>query len=107
MSTNHTPGPWQATAWGHVTAQEEEEDGFTVRVAHVQYLNGEEDANARLIAAAPDLLAELERLADWVVNNVAYGGGEGTLDSAYAAIRRAHGTDTDYDEQTSYYILNR
>jgi hypothetical protein len=43
---------------GHVTAWPEG-DGFTV-VAEI--VEGEPDANARLIAAAPDLLAALEKV---------------------------------------------
>jgi hypothetical protein len=62
MTTRHTPGPWT------------EHDGFIVgkfndeKVHYVcdprcapaeKYLLGEMDANAKLIAAAPDLLAAL------------------------------------------------
>jgi hypothetical protein len=50
--TKHTPGPWVIDAYGDVTANGED-------VAHVVGHYGEEEnsANARLIAAAPDLLA--------------------------------------------------
>jgi hypothetical protein len=84
MSTKHTPGPW-------TVSDEKDDDGFTVTVLYGQRqwvhaigqpwvhekiatLECEGTApDARLIAAAPDLLAALERLYAWVDNNVAYG----------------------------------
>jgi len=68
---NHTPGPWQFDArnsginsnpgWGLLNA-DGESLGITVhwdrRSSDTAY------ANARLIAAAPDLLAALQRLRD-------------------------------------------
>lgn len=57
----HTPGPWSADEWA---------PGFTVSapdshysVCHLEDCNNAE-ANARLIAAAPELLAALEALLD-------------------------------------------
>lgn len=67
MTTKHTPGPWT------------EHDGFIVgkfndgKVRDVcdprcapaeKYLLGEMDANAKLIAAAPDLLAALIEMCE-------------------------------------------
>jgi len=64
VSATHTPGQWL------VTADEDDEEGYSVTVADAlfdtiaqvtpQPKDGEELANARLIAAAPDLL-ELAR----------------------------------------------
>lgn len=58
MSTKHTPGPWHVTAATYVTP------GANRCVANcapadcgISY--GEAQANARLIAAAPELLAQL------------------------------------------------
>lgn len=55
----HTPGPWFLDHYGGVTANGED-------VAHVVGAYGcvENEANARLIAAAPDLLAALRGLFD-------------------------------------------
>lgn len=54
MSSKHTPGPWAAqkgrTTW-HV--------GTESRGVASIYNYGEEEANARLIAAAPELLSAL------------------------------------------------
>lgn len=59
----HTPGPW--TTYGHPA------DGITIRargcaVADVIPQRGADEANARLIAAAPDLLEALEDAARWI-----------------------------------------
>ena len=66
MKTKHTPGPWTVEngkrARGYMTAVMR--DGFAI--ADVPCLRGdpydddEADANAHLIAAAPDLLAALQ-----------------------------------------------
>lgn len=77
----HTPGPWKST---HCTVSAEETDerlGFRISVR-----NGNRDdtrANARLIAAAPDLLAALQdvlRVADRATDE---------FDAARAAIAKA------------------
>jgi len=64
----HTPGPWMLGNGSRAT-------GFTVKIASDELLVGgyglKSEANARLIAAAPDLLAALELIernstkADW------------------------------------------
>lgn len=54
-ATQHTPGPWLKAATGNVL------DGRGCKVCTVEPLPGmdnrEKETNARLIAAAPDLLA--------------------------------------------------
>ena len=55
-TAQHTPGPWAIA--GHYIGT------LGVNVATVGYASGAEHANARLIAAAPDLLAALERIAN-------------------------------------------
>ena len=70
MSTQHTPGPWiandkdevrssenalLATVWD--THQKQENDGSTT------YISGNAKANARLIAAAPELLEMVNQLS--------------------------------------------
>jgi len=59
MKTQHTPGPWQSFNGGAVVGTVEDRDGSTY-VADIRHrANGESAANARLIAAAPDMLAAL------------------------------------------------
>jgi hypothetical protein len=75
MSAQHTPGPWEiaeAGSWkdGKRTSTEYfvRRPGDDVAIASeiIDPANNDEpsEANARLIAAAPDLLAELERSID-------------------------------------------
>lgn len=65
--TEHTPGPWKAAHLGDsiailgTRAEDPEPDGRTV--AEIFDTDTEATADARLIAAAPDLLAALE----WIV----------------------------------------
>lgn len=63
-AAKHTPGPWKATETGGIFSPEP----HSSHVASVnQYPNGaESDANARLIAAAPELLAALKSCADFM-----------------------------------------
>lgn len=67
MSTSHTPGPWiakGATIW----ADRPGRDSAGIPVVASCLVAGHDDprneANARLIAAAPELLAELRKL-EW------------------------------------------
>jgi hypothetical protein len=62
----HTPGPWAANKDGrvHSTTATEWSRNFNCEIAaYVAHTGGPDHAaNARLIAAAPDLLAVLERV---------------------------------------------
>lgn len=75
MSNQHTPGPWlYGAAYGNNSVLIEAAQGVNVATVinhtfsgiekgHPVYTwNDEGDANARLIAAAPELLTALERL---------------------------------------------
>lgn len=60
----HTPGPWKY-GYERPTAQDPEEQWAIVTIAGGHIVanvnpDSRQDANARLIAAAPDLLAALE-----------------------------------------------
>src|SRR3546814_17954204 len=57
MPANHTPGPWRADPYNDIRTSP---DGCKIAavVTHYGTLNAA-DANARLIAAAPDLLDAL------------------------------------------------
>lgn len=68
MTTKHTPGPWTIKA-GFIVAEASGWKGaFVAKPLHVDIDNKVSDtpraeANARLIAAAPDMLAALELVA--------------------------------------------
>jgi hypothetical protein len=100
-----TPGPWQAEKHGLITA---EVNGVRRQVASAQgdaVMHGDpsidvvtlQQSNARLIAAAPDLLEALEglRLDDWMTyeGNLEASGyaSVDALKFARAAIRKAKG----------------
>ena len=93
MTATHTPGPWIAHCAPSGAWIED------VNMAVIAKWDGESAGrmampNARLIAAAPDLLAALERTLNWLSS---YPGG-GTLrplgpyEQARAAIARAKAT---------------
>jgi hypothetical protein len=76
MSTKHTPGPWRIAEgnerantgrhfiWSDAESREEREDGSPYCIATIQPRTdaSQLDANARLIAAAPDLAEALKML---------------------------------------------
>jgi hypothetical protein len=60
--TQHTPGPWTTytTKTSHVVMAAHRMDGTTI--ANVRYKGQVDEANAALIAAAPETAAERDRL---------------------------------------------
>jgi len=81
MNDKHTPGPWKASegdtnipdcegAWGDV---KEDGDHYAIATiwADTDELEVEAKANARLIAAAPDLLAACRAALSQMCNTVA------------------------------------
>lgn len=70
MSTSekikHTPGPWFAgTGW--IGAGDVKDGKVICSIDHFPY--GATEANANLIAAAPEMLQVLERVFDWCNTN--------------------------------------
>lgn len=68
MSTKHTPGPWEIERYSYGLIQivgdlkviSDDEEHFTTVVEQISATN--EESNARLIAAAPELLEALVAL---------------------------------------------
>ncbi len=97
-TTTHTPGPWRR---GQEVQFGPRFSGVTIRgsstVAIVVEGSGRADANARLIAAAPELLDALKGIVEAV--DPAIGGGTledwatGPVTAARAAIARATGEE--------------
>jgi len=95
----HTPGPWELADIGDYSDFDGNSRvvlGDDRRIAVVKVTPGsalfaESDANARLIAAAPDLLAALEAMVRDADRNQRPGGGSDVPDSARAAIAKAKG----------------
>jgi len=87
MTTHHTPGPWNVTG-----LYVREQDGGLVAsindLWHGQKTpKAEKNANARLIAAAPDLLAALEELL-WSASRTSLET-DGDYSNAFTAARAA------------------
>jgi len=116
MTTQHTPGPWRIAemhglglymndvAVSVVQADEAaEEDRPIQHIAfvscHADYKRGtghkaqcaERDANARLIAAAPDLLEALKAVMEALIADLPQAEGGPTVQGALAVIDKAEG----------------
>lgn len=100
MNTKHTPGPWTTyvSEWPNkIEVRKLEHDQIgPAEVAHLAtVISG--PANARLIAAAPELLAELEKCANVISHSLselpdAYRkAAKAQADAARAAIAKATG----------------
>ncbi len=63
MNNTHTSAPWQIDYSGNCHIGITDENDRTLAFCSLQNENGDEDeANAHLISAAPDLLSALEKL---------------------------------------------
>ncbi|MCL8077193.1 hypothetical protein [Enterobacter hormaechei] len=92
----HTPAPWYFSNEGVLRVRAKDDD--EVVCSYAGYENCEREyANAKLIAAAPDLLNELQRLRDYVINICGVDDGdcdsEHPLMSSKAAICKALGEE--------------
>ncbi|HBL8908127.1 TPA: hypothetical protein LTW58_000986 [Enterobacter hormaechei] len=92
----HTPAPWYFSNEGVLRVRAKDDD--EVVCSYAGYANCEREyANAKLIAAAPDLLNELQRLRDYVINICGVDDGdcdsEHPLMSSQAAISKALGEE--------------
>jgi hypothetical protein len=93
MSTQHTPGPWTYTPHGAG------ESGCLIRAARQAIVaeawpvaaDGQQSANAALIASAPDLLAALRLAAGFLTANYSDADMPDILPSVRAAIAKATG----------------
>ncbi len=89
----HTPGPW--TVRGNSIVADETDDRLEMRVRIHSGNRDDIKANARLIAAAPDLLAALRTLLDIPSGQYSECGEyEPAAAAARAAIARATGAAT-------------
>ena len=87
MSNGHTPGPWIVDAPGMVATKATGADGW--EICDIRDDVPECDANADLIAAAPELLEALEALTANYAD--VEPGGSKNVDKARAALAKARG----------------
>ena len=92
----HTPGPWTAVAnrpdedGGKLDRVRSADGHLVAGIPAYEHDQAEEDANARLIAAAPELLAALEGLlAQYRLTRPQIFGTDGHEQTALAAIAKA------------------
>lgn len=82
----HTPGPWTRGKYGHVVDSSGKDVGFrSVMIICAGSGIAEAEKNTDLIAAAPELLAALQRCLDYGSMT----GDESVADQARAAIAKA------------------
>jgi len=111
MSATHTPGPWAVVAetHGYYIVQQHAEnrnDHETWRAYQIGHTStsgavggvASEEANARLLAASPELLAACKRALPWLgkliadgahMNSVAPNDAVGAMEQMQAAIEKA------------------
>ena len=92
MEKKHTPGPWEVNGNGENEICQL--DIVTITANHDINDDGPErvEADAALIAAAPELLEALERLTEYIDAYIVVDQlGENLKDIARAAIRKAKG----------------
>ena len=104
MSAAHTPGPWVLTDGDrfesscvittHLRLDESIASIAEVETDWIEPLGSEQRANARLIAAAPDLLFALERMVRQHGSNFISYSGDHPVSVARAAIAKATGEAT-------------
>jgi hypothetical protein len=82
----HTPGPWHVTEDGHIDSS----FGAIAEIVGVDNPDDETLPNARLIAAAPDLLEALEGMLEWARRVTQANPGPEVL-KAVNAIQKAQG----------------
>lgn len=66
----HTPGPWRVNRKGGSQTTVLSDDDLVVATAWSSTYRDAAEANARLIAAAPDMLAALEDALDAITDGV-------------------------------------
>ena len=90
MTTKHTPRPWTLTAHpclpiGNIHHGPHQPGEVSVCAVSLRG-NGTDEANARLLVAAPDLLAALRGIVDWKDAECTWGD---AIAAARAAIAKA------------------
>ncbi len=85
MKTEHTPGPWEVYS-------KPQEHWMPQAIVACGEGGEERHQNARLISAAPDLLAAMLRLLEYPDNNTPLHPGSLDWEDARAAVAKALGT---------------
>lgn len=95
MTSKHTPGPWfvenkNPSEFGLTISADQEFRTTRLEICHIAGYGEDQNSNARLIVAAPDLLNALKRIL-----NAAYGlADEGEAETVHSALKVAHAAIT-------------
>ncbi len=89
--TKHTPGPWITNGGQIETEQGVYNGGIIATVGIVNHQDATDIANARLIAAAPELLAAAKQAREHLVYYRSVPAGQTVMDNLDAAIAKAEG----------------
>lgn len=94
MNTKHTPGPWLVEFFED-SARIRQEKGYEHTITVVStWGDSQRETDARLIAAAPELLIALDDAFDWICELLpAYSTGGTRLDNLRRALAKATGGD--------------
>lgn len=101
VTQKHTPGPWVAGPdWTYDRMEIRDKDGRRIAVCMKDFpmSAATHDANAHLIATAPELLAALEAAREFIIDGMAMGfvgmpEDEDVLEVIEKAISKAKGID--------------
>jgi len=88
MSAQHTPGPWKVFSWPQNNPDEDDNWCYRMEIKSRQNTFAEHEVNARIMSAAPEMLAALKRVEATLV---ALGARGEPLRSIHAAIAKAEG----------------
>ena len=92
MKTEHTQGPWKTEGWENLVVNSADGSTMTLAAGGKDACLDELKANARLIAAAPELLAALYELVKYDEGSSEEGTyGSEVLERCLAAISKAEG----------------
>ena len=91
--TKHTPGPWTHIPGGFTIKAPSDHHSFQLiaSLSTGMKTRSEVEANARLIAAAPDLLEALQTIAGYLDDTAACNSDKAMASTARAAIAKATG----------------
>lgn len=93
QTVKHTPGPWKAELRDGMKTISSHEEPYTI-ICKPHHAGGDVEANARLIAAAPELLEALEDLTFHVMNNsIPFSVLQEKIKKAQQAIAKAEGNN--------------
>jgi len=90
MSTEYTPGPWTPLNRGYKSHVTDKDMNWNAEIVGPRHA-----ANARLIAAAPDLLAAAQHVAAQLGGGNDFAAWEAAKAALLTAIAKATGEDTD------------